>query len=47
MADWRQFAFLANRTEAMTIVESEHRDHAVVEQVILELKDPHFPSGVF
>ena len=32
------------------IVESEHRDHAVVEQVIADLKDQalvHFPSGEF
>jgi hypothetical protein len=31
-------------------VEGEHRDHAVVEQVIVELKDQalaHFPSGQF
>jgi len=48
--DWRHFAFLTNRTEDITIVESEHRDHAVVEQVIIELKDQalaHFPSGEF
>jgi Transposase DDE domain group 1 len=48
--DWRHFAFLTNRTEDITIVESEHRDHAVVEQVIVDLKDQalvHFPSGEF
>jgi Transposase DDE domain group 1 len=48
--DWRHFAFLTNRTEDITIVESEHRDHAVVEQVIVERKDQalaHFPSGEF
>jgi Transposase DDE domain group 1 len=48
--DWRHFAFLTNRTQDITIVESEHRDHAVVEQVIVELKDQalaHFPSGEF
>jgi Transposase DDE domain group 1 len=48
--DWRHFAFLTNRTEAITVVESEHRDHAVVEQVIVDLKDQalvHFPSGEF
>lgn len=31
-------------------MESEHRDHAVVEQVIVDLKDQalaHFPSGEF
>jgi Transposase DDE domain group 1 len=44
--DWRHFAFLTNRTEDITIVESEHRDHAVVEQVIIDLKEQalgHFP----
>lgn len=48
--DWRHFAFLTNRTEDITVVESEHRDHAVVEQVIVDLKDQalaHFPSGEF
>jgi hypothetical protein len=48
--DWRHFAFLTNRTEPITVVEAEHRDHAVVEQVIADLKDQalaHFPSGEF
>ena len=48
--DWRHFAFLTNRTEDLALVEAEHRDHAVVEQVIAELKDQalaHFPSGHF
>ena len=48
--DWRHFAFITNRTEAIRIVEAEHRDHAVVEQVIADLKDQalaHFPSGEF
>ena len=48
--DWRHFAFLTNRTEGIVIVEAEHRDHAVVEQVIADLKDQalaHFPSGHF
>jgi hypothetical protein len=48
--DWRHFAVLTNRTEDITIVEAEHRDHAVVEQVIADLKDQalaHFPSGHF
>jgi len=48
--DWRHFAFLTNRTDALETVEAEHRDHAVVEQVIAELKDQalaHFPSGHF
>ena len=50
LPDWRHFAFITNRTEAIEIVESEHRDHAVVEQVIADLKDQalaHFPSGHF
>jgi hypothetical protein len=48
--DWRHFAFFTNRTEDITVVESEHRDHAVVEQVIADLKEQalaHFPSGEF
>jgi hypothetical protein len=48
--DWRYFCFLTNRTEPITVVEAEHRDHAVVEQVIADLKDQalaHFPSGQF
>jgi hypothetical protein len=48
--DWRHFAFITNRTEDITTVEAEHRDHAVVEQVIADLKDQalaHFPSGDF
>ena len=46
--DWRHFAFLTNRTQDIQLVEAEHRDHAVVEQVIADLKDQalaHFPSG--
>jgi hypothetical protein len=48
--DWRHFAFITNRTEEITLVEAEHREHAVVEQVIADLKDQalaHFPSGQF
>jgi hypothetical protein len=48
--DWRHFAFITNRTDDITLVEAEHRDHAVVEQVIADLKDQalaHFPSGHF
>jgi hypothetical protein len=30
--DWRHFCLLTNRTEDITIVEAEHREHAVVEQ---------------
>jgi Transposase DDE domain group 1 len=45
---WRYHAFITNRTEAMHLVDSEHRQHAVVELVIRDLKDQalaHFPSG--
>jgi len=48
--DWRHFAFLTNRTESLELVESEHRQHAVVELAIRDLKDQalaHFPSGKF
>lgn len=48
--DWRHFAFITNRTEEIALVESEHRQHAVVEQAIADLKDQamaHFPSGQF
>jgi Transposase DDE domain group 1 len=48
--DWRHFAFITNRTDELAVVEAEHREHAVVEQVIADLKDQalaHFPSGHF
>ena len=48
--DWRHFAFLTNRTEPLAEVEAEHRQHAVVELAIRDLKDQalaHFPSGKF
>jgi hypothetical protein len=48
--DWRHFAFTTNRTEPLEVVEAEHRDHAVVELAIRDLKDQalaHFPSGRF
>jgi hypothetical protein len=41
---------LTNRTDAIELVESEHRQHAVVELAIRDLKDQalaHFPSGRF
>jgi hypothetical protein len=47
---WRHFAFVTNRTEPLELVESEHRQHAVVELAIRDLKDQalaHFPSGRF
>jgi DDE family transposase len=48
--DWRYFAFITNRTEPLETVEAEHRQHAVVELAIRDLKDQalaHFPSGKF
>ncbi len=48
--DWRHFAFLTNRTDPLEQVEAEHRQHAVVELAIRDLKDQalaHFPSGKF
>jgi hypothetical protein len=48
--DWRHFCLITNRDEDIVLVEAEHREHAVVEQVISDLKDqalPHFPSGQF
>jgi hypothetical protein len=48
--DWRHHAFATNRTEELGLVEAEHREHAVVELAIRDLKDQalaHFPSGQF
>jgi hypothetical protein len=48
--DWRYFPFITNRTESVQTVEAEHRQHAVVELAIRDLKDQalaHFPSGKF
>jgi hypothetical protein len=48
--DWRHHAFFTNRTEPLELVEAEHRQHAVVELAIRDLKDQalaHFPSGKF
>ena len=48
--DWRYFPFITNRTEPLALVEAEHRQHAVVELTIRDLKDQalqHFPSGRF
>ncbi|MCA1680273.1 MAG: transposase [Actinobacteria bacterium] len=47
-SDWRHFCLITNRSDDIAVVEAEHRDHAVVEQVIADLKDQalaHFPSG--
>jgi hypothetical protein len=48
--DWRYFPFITNRTEPLEVVEAEHRQHAVVELTVRDLKDQalaHFPSGKF
>jgi hypothetical protein len=48
--DWRYFPLLTNRTDPLEIVEAEHRQHAIVELTIRDLKDQalaHFPSGQF
>ncbi|MGH2866738.1 MAG: IS1380 family transposase [Solirubrobacteraceae bacterium] len=48
--DWRHHAFLTNRVDPLEQVEAEHRQHAVVELAIRDLKDQalaHFPSGKF
>ena len=50
MPSWELFPFATNRTDPLAIVESEHRQHAVVELAIRDLKDQalaHFPSGKF
>ncbi len=49
-ATWQHFPFATNRSEPIALVEAEHRQHAVVELVIRDLKDQalaHFPSGQF
>ena len=48
--DWQHFPFVTNRKEPIGVVEAEHRQHAIVELVIRDLKDQalaHFPSGHF
>jgi hypothetical protein len=48
LPSWELFAFMTNRSESLSVVEAEHRQHAVVEQAIRDLKDQalaHFPSG--
>jgi len=50
LPSWEHFPFATNRTEPLAVVEAEHRQHAVVELVIRDLKDQalaHFPSGNF
>jgi hypothetical protein len=50
LPSWEYFPFATNRSEPLAVVEAEHRQHAVVELVIRDLKDQalaHFPSGHF
>ena len=50
LPSWELFAFVTNRTDALATVEAEHRQHAVVELAIRDLKDQalaHFPSAKF
>ena len=47
-ATYRHHAFITNSTLATVEADQRHRDHAIVEQVIAELKDgplAHLPSG--
>jgi hypothetical protein len=47
---WRHHMVFTNSQQSMLDAEAEHRDHAIVEQVIADLKDgplAHLPSGVF
>jgi len=47
---WQHHALISNRTDALAVVEAEHRAHAVVELAIRDVKDQalaHFPSGDF
>jgi Transposase DDE domain group 1 len=47
---WRHHAVFTNSPEAMLDAEATHRAHAVIEQVIADLKNgplAHLPSGVF
>jgi hypothetical protein len=50
LPSWELFPFATNRAEDLATVEAEHRQHAVVELAIRDLKDQalaHFPSGRF
>src|SRR6266581_3760662 len=47
---WQHYPFATNRDEEIRLVEAEHRQHALVELCIRDLKDQaleHFPSGQF
>jgi hypothetical protein len=50
LPSWELYPFVTNRRDTLAIVEAEHRQHAVVELCIRDLKDQalaHFPSGRF
>jgi hypothetical protein len=50
LPSWELFPFVTNRTDELATVEAEHRQHAVIELAIRDLKDQalaHFPSGHF
>lgn len=49
-ATYRHHAFITNSTLGIVEADQRHRDHAIVEQVIAELKDnalAHLPSGSY
>lgn len=49
-AVYRYHAVFTDSPEPMLAAEATHRDHAIIEQVIADLKDSalaHLPSGVF
>lgn len=49
-AVYRYHAVFTDSPEPMLVAEATHRDHAVIEQVVADLKDSalaHLPSGVF
>jgi hypothetical protein len=48
LPSWEHYPFATNRPDGLATVEREHRQHAVVELAIRDLKDQalaHFPSG--
>ena len=48
--DWRHHCFATNRTVPTLTADIDHRDHAVIELGIRDLKDQalaHFPSGIY
>ena len=50
LPSWELYPLITNRSEPLATVEAEHRQHAVVELAIRDLKDQalaHFPSGIF